>query len=144
VISPDGRWLAYISTETGEAEVFIRSFPEPGLRMQASVGGGVGPAWAPDGSAVYFVSDGSLVRADFRAGDSPGVFATTALFRLDDFETSDGVFMRRIRARRRYDVHPDGRRFLMVRSSAELFDVRQPVVVVTNWFEELRGKMAEN
>ena len=143
VISPNGRWLAYISQETGESEVFVRSFPEPGRRMQASVGGGVGPVWAPDGGSVYFISNGSMVRGDFREGTSPGVTARTELFRVDDYEVSAGAFMEGVHARRRYDVHPDGTRFLMVRSMEESFAVRQPVIVVTNWFEELREKMGE-
>jgi serine/threonine-protein kinase len=143
VISPNGRWLAYISQETGESEVFVRSFPEPGRRMQASVGGGVGPVWAPDGGSVYFISNGSMVRGDFREGTNPGVTARTELFRVDDYEVSAGAFMEGVNARRRYDVHPDGTRFLMVRSTEELFAVRQPVIVVTNWFEELREKMGE-
>ncbi len=143
VISPNGRWLAYISQETGESEVFIRSFPEPGPRLQASVGGGVGPVWAPDGGSVYFISDGSMVRGDFREGTNPGVTARTELFRVDDYEVSAGAFMESVNGRRRYDVHPDGTRFLMVRSTEELFAVRQPVIVVTNWFEELREKMGE-
>ncbi len=142
-ISPDGRWLAYISQETGESEVFIRSFPEPGLRMQASMGGGVGPVWSPDGNAVFFISNGSLVRGDFRAGASPGVYQRTELFRIEDYEVSAGAFMEGVHARRRYDIHPDGTRFLMTRSDEELFAIRQPVIVVTNWFEELRKKMGE-
>jgi len=143
VISPNGRWLAYISQETGESEVFVRSFPEPGVRMQASVGGGVGPVWAPDGSSVHFISNGSMVRGDFRDGTSHGVTARTELFRVDDYEISVGAFMESNHARRRYDVHPDGTRFLMTRSTEELFAIRQPVIVVTNWFEELRQKMGE-
>ena len=143
-ISPDGRWLAYISQETGESEVFIRSFPEPGLRIQASVGGGVGPVWAPNGSAVYFVSGGALVRGDFSAGANPGVTNRTELFRVDGYEVSAGAFMEGNHARRRYDIHPDGTRFLMTRSYEETFAIRQPVIVVTNWFEELKQRMGEN
>jgi len=142
-ISPDGRWLAYISQETGESEVFIRSFPEPGVRIPVSVGGGVGPVWAPNGSAVYFVSGGALVRGDFRAGANPGVTNRTEVFRVDGYEVSAGSFMEGNHARRRYDIHPDGTRFLMTRSYEELFAVRQPVIVVTNWFEELRERMGE-
>jgi hypothetical protein len=143
-ISPDGRWLAYISQETGESEVFIRSFPEPSVRIQASVGGGVGPVWAPNGSAVYFVSGGAIVRGDFRAGANPGVTNRTELFSVDGYEVSAGAFMEGNHARRRYDIHPDGTRFLMTRSTVETFAIRQPVVVVTNWFEELKQRMGEN
>ncbi|MEE8360534.1 MAG: protein kinase [Gemmatimonadales bacterium] len=143
VISPDGRWLAYISQETGESEVYIRSFPELGRRMQASVEGGVGPVWAPDGSALYFVSGGALVRGDFRPGANPGVIARTDLFSVDGYEVSAGAFMENNHARRRYDIHPDGTTFLMTRSLEETFSLRQPVIVVTNWFEELREKMGE-
>ena len=53
-ISPDGKWLAYIANDTGQFEVYIRSFPVAGNAVQISVGGGVEPVWSPDGSEIYY------------------------------------------------------------------------------------------
>jgi hypothetical protein len=143
VVSPNGRWLAYVSQETGRSEVFIRSFPDPGPSVQVSEGGGVGPVWSPDGSAVYFISNGFMVRGDVRAGTSPGVYARTELFPVDEYEVSSGPYFEGFHQPRRYDIHFEGTRFLMTRKGPELFSISRPVIVVTNWFEELKEKMGE-
>ncbi len=142
-VSPDGRWLAYISQESGRSEVYIRSFPQPGPPIRVSENGGVGPVWAPDGSGLYYVSGGYMTRADLSPAQGRTVTRRTRLFQVDNFETSSGAFMENIHARRRYDIHPDGDRFLMTRSTQELFAVRAPVVIVTNWFEEVRRRMSQ-
>jgi serine/threonine-protein kinase len=59
-ISPDGRWLAYVSTESGTTEVYVRPFPGPGGRWQISTGGGVEPIWRADGKAMLYRDDGIL------------------------------------------------------------------------------------
>ena len=60
--SPDGRWVAYSSTESGSAEVYVRPFPGPGGQWQVSTGGGIQPMWRVDGLELYFVSpDGRLM-----------------------------------------------------------------------------------
>jgi len=54
-ISPDGRWLAYVSNETGQDEVYVQSFPEPGRKVRVSLDGGVGPAWADGGKELRYL-----------------------------------------------------------------------------------------
>ena len=62
--SPDGRWLAFDSTDTGRREIFVQPFPGPGARLQVSSGGGRGPRWRRDGRELFYVSDGKLVALD--------------------------------------------------------------------------------
>ena len=56
VLSPDGNWVAYLSDESGQFEVYVTSFPEPGRKWQISSGGGDDPSWAPDGKGIYYFS----------------------------------------------------------------------------------------
>ena len=53
--SPDGKWIAYQTTESGQFEVYVQSFPEPGAREQISTGGGSQPRWRPDGKELFYV-----------------------------------------------------------------------------------------
>jgi dipeptidyl aminopeptidase/acylaminoacyl peptidase len=72
-VSPDGRWIAYSSNETGRSEVYIRSFPEGAGRIQVSVNGGVFPRWRRDGRELYFlnlVSLGAMMASDIRVSGS--------------------------------------------------------------------------
>jgi dipeptidyl aminopeptidase/acylaminoacyl peptidase len=68
-LSPDGRWAAYTSNETGRNEVYVQAFPTPGPKTPVSVGGGHGPVWRGDGKELYFWHDGQLFAV---AVDGPG------------------------------------------------------------------------
>jgi len=99
-ISPDGRWVAYTSDETGRDELYIQSFPTPGSKVQVSNAGAAAPVWARDGRRLYFLlADSSLMAADVTPGASIRVAAPVKLFR----------FPRPIFG---YDVTPDGKRIL--------------------------------
>jgi eukaryotic-like serine/threonine-protein kinase len=127
-LSPDGRWLAYTSTESGQAEVYVRIFPVPGARVQISSGGGRAPRWAPDGREIFYRSEDSLVAVSvspaplLRVGSRHTLFATEPYLGAGP-RTGAG-----------YDVHPDGRRFLMIRQGS----ATRELVVVLNWFDQLR------
>jgi len=134
-LSPDGRWLAYVSDESGRAEVYLRPFPTTeGGKWQLSTAGGTEPLWDRSGRVLYFRSlDGAEILAVDLAG-GPGEATSRTLTRLpaeDDFERNP--------RNRMFDVAPDGR-FLMVRR-AGVTDVSGDLVVVMNWFQELRDKM---
>ncbi len=107
-ISPDGRWVAYTSDESGRAEVYLDSYQRPGrARAMISLGGGVHPVWRADGRELYYWRDGALiaVRIAVSIGGAPPVSgAQTVLFRAKyqaNFNTM-------------YDVSPDGQRFVIV------------------------------
>jgi len=106
--SPDGRWVAYTSDESGRSEVYVDSYPRPGRRMTISSGGGVHPVWRGDGRELYYWRDGALVAVKLGAavgGAPPAPGAQTVLFRAP---YNVGV-------NTMYDVSPDGERFVIVR-----------------------------
>ncbi|MFQ5930707.1 MAG: hypothetical protein ACE5MK_13525, partial [Acidobacteriota bacterium] len=130
-ISPDGRWVAYQSNESGRAEVYVRPFPnvEEG-KWQISTGEGFSPVWAPSGEELFYRTLESMmvVRIEpepiFSAG-RPKVLFTGRYF------STDG---------RSYDISPDGQRFLMMKEAGQTEEAstRDALVVVENWFEEVK------
>jgi Tol biopolymer transport system component len=120
--SPDGRWIAYESDESGQREVYLISYPDAGQKHQVSIAGGGIPRWRADGSELFYVSaEGELVAVDIETTPTLQLGAPHPLFELSG---------------RDYDVHPSGRRFLIVRTER---DARPGQInVVLNWFEELQ------
>ncbi|MDB4877055.1 MAG: protein kinase [Gemmatimonadetes bacterium] len=107
-ISPDGRWVAYTSDESGRPEVYLDSYPRPGRRLTISSSGGVHPVWRGDGRELYYWRDGALVAVQLGAavgGELPRLGAQTVLFRAPYLVSINTM----------YDVSPDGQRFVIVR-----------------------------
>jgi eukaryotic-like serine/threonine-protein kinase len=124
-VSPDGRWLAYASNESGRLEVYVVPFPEAGDRKwQISTDGGTSPAWSPRGGELFFLDQRAnmmAVAVETRAEFVPG--APKVLFSAASNST-------RSVSRRNYDVSKDGERFLMIQrasgaNSAQLVVVEQ-------------------
>ena len=130
-LSPDSRWLAYVSMESGRYEVYLTSFPDPKVKRLVSRGGGQEPRWSASGRELFFKSGGSLVAVDVPAGPSLAPGVPRPLFPLVRFRAAQN--------RQQYDVAPDGQRFLMIRSGAG--DAKQELIYAENWFQELRAKM---
>ncbi|MFL5616964.1 MAG: protein kinase domain-containing protein, partial [Gemmatimonadaceae bacterium] len=108
-ISPDGRWVAYTSDESGQPEVYLDSYQQPGRHVVVSLGGGIHPVWRGDGRELYYWNNQALVAARLGAskGDAPPAVETrTLLFRAP---YHGGVSTM-------YDVSPDGERFVIVRA----------------------------
>jgi hypothetical protein len=138
-LSPDGRWLAYESTETMPPEVFIRPFPNTeGGRWQVSIGGGRAPLWTRDGKELFFVNaDRDMMVVSIATGASPSPGTPKLLFHL-----RDDLYLENQENYTPFDISPDGRRFLMARRVQAAAAAKVlPLVVVENWFEELRGRM---
>jgi serine/threonine-protein kinase len=137
--SPDGRWLAYQSNESGKDQIYVRPFPNVnGGRSQISTAGGTRPLWARNGRELfYFDLDGVLMAV--RIGAGPNFSAGSPVKLLDPkyFAGTPGT------AGRTYDVSPDGERFLMIKDNAS--GTQAPnvanIVVVLNWFEELKARL---
>jgi len=110
-LSPDGRWLAYQSDESGRPEVYIRAWPKLGDKVQVSQSGGTEPAWSRDGRELFYRSAGGrepfLVAAAIDPGPPFRIRTRTALFNVASYEFAT--------PHRNYDPFPDGRSFLMVR-----------------------------
>jgi len=119
--SPDGRWVAYVSDQSGRDEVYVRGFPQPDGRWQVSTDGGSHPRWGRDGRELFFVSAGQLMAVPIQSGPTPDVGTPRVLFVMRE---SGG-----------YDTAPGGR-----------FLVKMPVRerdttglhVILNWMSELQ------
>jgi serine/threonine-protein kinase len=126
-LSPDGRWLAYVSNQSGQDEAYVRPFAERGSPVQISSGGGREPRWAPSGRELFYRNQQGLVAAAVGASPPLRVGRRTVLF-------DDKPYLSHT-VGAAYDVHPDGRRFLMVRRGSE----SPHVVVVLNWLDQVRA-----
>ncbi len=125
-ISPDGRWAAYQSDESGRYEVYVTSFPKPGRKWQVSSHGGTAPAWRGDGRELFFRDDAHLYAAEVDGrGERFDVGQVKQLFALPKPWAHD----------RQYDVTRDGQRFLV----DEPLGASQvsPVTLVLHWDAEL-------
>jgi eukaryotic-like serine/threonine-protein kinase len=129
-LSPDGRWVAYTSDETGTNEVYVTTFPQASGRWQVSQGGGNEPVWAPDGRGLYYWAGDSLMEARLDAGAAFRIAGRTQVLR--------GQFHHFPRFAQ-YDVEPDDRGFVMVQ---QVSGPARSIVVAVNWLTELRERMA--
>ncbi len=131
-VSPDGKWLAYTSGESGQSEIHVQPFPDGGERYQISTDGGRKPVWSPDGRSIYYraLDERRILEAPvtmkprFRAG-APKVL-------LDGpYETGTYYW------RPNFDIAPDGKSFVVVKPDEEWGKATE-IRVVLNWFEELK------
>jgi eukaryotic-like serine/threonine-protein kinase len=136
-ISPDGRWLAYQSDESGRAEVYVRPFPAVDQALSPiSIGGGSEPRWARDGSELFFT-----VRGDWTA---PGVLMSVAVKPGSTFNAGPPTAVWKIPAGASlaYDVARNGRFLFHITQSFVSEDAPRPaIIVVQNWFEELKARV---
>jgi len=127
VLSPDGRWLAYTSDETGLSELYVQRFPIAGRKWQISAGGGEAPLWSPNGRELFYWKQSRMMAVpvttepDFVPGKERELPQPDFSFLLN------------------WDIAPDGKRFVVVghettKSKANVEEIR----VVTDWFEEIR------
>ncbi len=130
-LSPDGTWLAYASDESGRREVYVRAVSGTGGRWQISSGGGDKPRWWRDGSKIVYRSGRRMLAARVSANPSLAVGESRLLFE-GDFEVGGPVTPN-------YDITPDGSRLLMIEPSPK--QAPSHIVVVDNWFAELRQKL---
>ena len=119
--SPDMKWIAYDSTESGRREVWIQPYPPTGDRWQVTTTGGIDPHWRDDGrELLYVAADGMLAAVAISPGTAPQVGATTPLFQTLSREGAGG-----------FEMSADGRRFLLAMPASGA-DVT-PITVRLNW-----------
>ncbi len=134
--SPDGKWIAYQSNESGVYEIYVRPFPGPGGRWQISVGGGTYPEWSRDGKELFYrAPDRNMMAANYaESSDS---------FRADKPRVwSSGQFTNR-QSTFTFSLHPDGKRFAVLKAPGA-DTVATPITKVNfifNFFDELRAKV---
>ena len=131
--SPDGRWLAYASNESGRDEVYVRTFPEAGGKWQVSVAGGLQPRWRRDGHELFYVApDNRLMAVPIRVATDAHALDAGAPVALFPTRLATGAFIvtNGFQARAQYAVAADGR-FLMNVSADDA--VTSPITIVQNW-----------
>ena len=127
MLSPDGRFLAYQSNESGRQEIYVQAFPGPGGKWQISTSGGREPQWRGDGKELYYRAfDQKLMAVDIQTGSEVTAGTPHALFQ--------GRFDINV-ARTRFLPTADGKRFLTVAPLGR--DSMSPTTVVLNWWAEL-------
>jgi serine/threonine protein kinase len=127
--SPDGRWIAYTSTESGRMEVYVRPYPGPGGKWQISNEGGTEPVWNPKGREIFYRSGQKMMAVDYTEQPEFSAGRPKMLF--------EGPYTPSPRSLADYDVSSDGQRFLMLKNA----DQRPgEISVVLNWTEELKQK----
>jgi hypothetical protein len=131
-ISPNGRWVAYVSNESGRDEVYASPYPGPGDRQTVSRGGGTEPVWSRDGRELFYRNGDAMMAVPVK---DPATLALGQQVTL--FEWAPG----RVPTFPNYDVSLDGRAFLMVQQAAL---TTSSVVIVLNWFEELKRLVPVN
>ncbi|MBZ5659728.1 MAG: serine/threonine-protein kinase [Acidobacteriia bacterium] len=132
--SPDGRWLAYVSDESGRPEVYVQTYPAPGGKWQISTEGGTEPVWNRNGRELFFRSGNKMMAADVTAQPGFSAGKPRKLFE-GSYVRSDWPL-----ATMTYDVSADGQRFLMVKETEQASAATQ-INIVQNWFEELKQKV---
>ena len=130
-LSPDARWLAYVSNDGGRYEVRVTDFPGGRDKWQVSAAGGTEPSWSADGRELYYAADGGMMAATVAPGPGFRILGQRRLFSLAPY-VMYGVWSRN------YDVAPDGR-FLMLRRDE---DAKSSIMVVQNWAASLSPRRA--
>ena len=136
-LSPDGRWIAYYSDETGQSEVFVRPFPNTNsAKEQISSGGGRAPLWSRDGRELFYLrGTNTMMAVSVAPGPAWRHSEPRALFEL-----RDALAMLQPGFYTPWDVAPDGR-FIFARSREGGRDRRAPLIVIENWMEEVKARV---
>jgi len=128
--SPDGRWIAYASDESGEYQIYVQSFPPGAGKYQVSRNGGTSPRWRRDGKELYYlVADSKLMAVRVKTGPKP------------EFSPPEALFTTRLTPQvniLRYDAAPDGRRFLLNTAGGDS-TAESPITVVLSWQTAVKG-----
>lgn len=124
-LSPDGRWLTYVSNESGQNEVYLRPFPGPGRRWQISTEGGTQAVWNPNGREIFYRSGNKIMAVDVSTIPDVTLSPPRLLFE-QPYAFGPGITIAN------YDVTRDGQRFIMVKDEATAARLN----VVLNWLSD--------
>lgn len=125
-LAPDGRWIAYVSAESGHDELYVQSFPTPGSKIQVSNAGAREPAWSRDGKRLLYIApDDSLMAADVTLGAAMRISDARPLFR----------FPRKVFT---FDLAPDGKRLLATMATSD--SAGRSLGVIFDWDTQVRPK----
>ena len=139
-ISPDGKWMAYTSNESGKYEIYVRPFPgvNSGGPWQVSTEGGESSLWSPDGKELYYLSKDGAMAVSVETEPTFEPIKSEMLFEGSHLGLMQGN-------PHPWDIHPDGKRFLMIEESTGDASAeetpRSKINIVLNWFEELKERI---
>ena len=128
--SPDGKWIVYRSEESGRDEIYVRPFPGPGGRTKVSTDGGDQPLWKANGE-IFYKQGNQMIAVQVQTELELIVGRPQMLFEGQYEYGNVGPFAS-------YDVAPDGQEFVMIKKGGVTGEARQELIVVLNWFEELK------
>ena len=138
-VSPDGRYIAYTSNESTIDEIYVNPFPEVNKgKWQISTGGGDSPLWSPDGRELYYLNGDSVMAVAVETRPAFTPFTPKPLFRgkYVDADADSSC---------PWDIHPQSKRFLMMKelapAAASQAGVPRKIIIVLNWFEELKQRV---
>ena len=129
--SPDGRFVAYVSDESGRNEVYVRPFPGGDGKWQVSGNGGTQPRWSKDGKELFYVERDTLMAVAVATTPS---FTSAAVTRLFQDANLLGIYDPR------YDVSADGRRFVLPEPIVGAEEKPPSIHIIQNWYEEFRDR----
>jgi len=135
--SPDGRWVAYVSDESGRNEVYVRQYQEPANRVEISVAGGTQPMWSKTGRELFFRNGNELLAVNVTLGSNVVAGKPVVLFSKAMPESSSGPIYR---LSSEYDVSKDGQRFLIPKPNPESSDSPRARVILS-WFSDLKQRL---
>ena len=131
--SPDGRWLAYVSNESGRNEIYVQPYPGPGGKWQISTEGGAEPVWNRNGRELFYRTGDKMMAVEITTQPGFSAGKPRMLF--------EGRYRPTPATSPNYDVSPDGQRFLMLKPAEQEQPAPTQINVVLNWFEELKQKV---
>jgi serine/threonine-protein kinase len=134
--SPDGRWLAYSSNESGNYEVYVQAFPGPGERWQISTNDGQHPKWSRNGNELFYCTqDGRIMEVVYR------VSGTSFVAQKPQVWSTQSLNLKNLGALNTFDLHPDGRRFAVVKAPGPAEGpLLNEVTIISNFSDEVRRK----
>lgn len=127
-LSPDGRYVAYVSDESGTNDIYLQALPPATGRIKVSAAGGTAPRWSRTGRDLCFLSgDLEVMAVDVQLGQTPTAGVPKKLFQFGSTFGNLG-----------YDVSADGQRFVIARRRVDVPDT--PIIVVLNWWVALKSR----
>jgi Tol biopolymer transport system component len=128
--SPDGKWIAYVSNESGLFQVYVQPFPGPGGKEQISGEGGIEPLWSRNGKQLFYLRGNQIWVVDVQTGSGFSASKPSLVFEQPGYQTADLT--------RRSDISLDDQRFLMVKMEERKSQPVTEMILIQNWFEELK------
>ena len=132
MFSPDGRWLAYSSNESGRSEVYVQPYPGPGGKWLISTDGGGEPLWSRNGRELFYRNGDRMMAVDIQTQPAFKAGTPRMLFERGGYLGGTGPD---------HDISPDGQRFLMIKQTEQAETALTQINVVLNWFEELKRRV---